>query len=101
VTRFLVSDKPRVGAVGRWASPDALMVMAGIVGGEFTTHTTLTAPAVLGPRYWASNRDYRTGFCATGRSFLRGCQAGPPSSHWLSVSCWTSVPSFRITKISP
>ena len=30
-----------------------------------------------------------------------GCQAGVPSSHWLSVNCWTFVPSERMTKISP
>jgi len=30
-----------------------------------------------------------------------GCQAGVPSSHWLSVSCCRAVPSYRITKISP
>jgi len=27
------------------------------------------------------------------RHFLRGCHAGPPSSHWLSVNCSTCVPS--------
>jgi ketosteroid isomerase-like protein len=30
-----------------------------------------------------------------------GCQAGVPSSHWLSVICSTWVPSYRITNSSP
>ena len=33
--------------------------------------------------------------------YLTGCQAGVPSSHWLSVNWRTSVPSKRITNSSP
>jgi pimeloyl-ACP methyl ester carboxylesterase len=33
--------------------------------------------------------------------YLRDCQAGPASSHWLSVNCYTCVPSACMTKSSP